>query len=221
MKLVLFSGGDPTDNLELDEKLLQLTEKKRPKMTYIPSSVDEHPSYFAEWREYYRSLGIKKFKFFPLKKKLRSSDLKLAFSSDIIYLSGGNTFEFLRDLRHSGLKPLFRKFVEDGGVLAGISAGAILMTPSIAMAAIPSSDRDENNVMITNWNSMKLVNFEFSPHYEKTLKTDRELKLYSKLRSHPIYSCPDGSGLIVRGDQIQFHGPVYKFYQGRKEEILP
>ena len=59
------------------------------------------------------------------------NDLHKALGSDVIYLAGGNTFYFLRNLRKSGLIPQLKKFVEQGGVLVGLSASAIIFTPNI------------------------------------------------------------------------------------------
>ena len=84
-------------------------------------------------------------------------------ASDVIYLSGGNTYYFLHHLRRSGPIPVLREFVARGGVLAGLSAGAILMTPHIGLAGYPSFDRDENDVGLRNEASLALVDFALPP----------------------------------------------------------
>lgn len=63
----------------------------------------------------------------------------------MVYLSGGNTFHYPLHLRRSGLIHALRDFADRGGVLAGLSAGAILATPHIGLAAHPDFDRDERS----------------------------------------------------------------------------
>src|SRR5690606_32920603 len=97
------------------------------------------------------------------------------FKSDIIHLSGGNTFYFIKHLRQAKLLKDFKEFLNNGGVLTGLSAGAIIMTRSIQTAAFPSFDRDENEDNVRNFKGMGLVNFEFFPHYKNSLRYDREI----------------------------------------------
>ena len=101
----------------------------------------------------------------------------------------------------------------------GLSAGSILMTPSITTAAVPSFDSDENEVNLTNWKALGLVPFEFSPHYHFSKESDRELLEYSKVCSHPIYACRDGEGIIVQDGKIRFVGAVKVFHRGEKLRV--
>jgi len=81
----------------------------------------------------------------------------------------------------------FRLFVERGGVLTGLSAGAIMMTENIEMAAYPEFDRDENWVGLKNLKSLGLVDFAFFPHFKNSTRYDAAFKKYSKLSNSAIY----------------------------------
>lgn len=219
MKLILFSGGEYQENKRLNKELFRLSGVKSPVMVYIPSENNEHPKYFSQWKKFYLNQGASKCLYFPLKKRHAKETIKMVFEADIIFLSGGNTFTFLNNLNKSGLKKDFFNFIKRGGVLAGMSAGSILMTPSIHMAEIPGLDPDENEVRIKNFKALNLVNFDFSPHYEYDHEGDFQLKRYSKEKKRTVIGCEDGAGLIIEGKKIKRHGVMYKFFDGKKEKI--
>jgi dipeptidase E len=219
MKLVLYSGGNNRLNEGLDLELLKLVKSKDPVMTYVPFTYYEHQNHYKQWKRYYSKYDISQFHYFAPNKKYSSQHLEKVFSSDVIYLSSGNTFVFLNHLRKSGLIRPFKKFVKNGGVLAGMSAGAIVMTPNIMTAQVPSADRDENKHSLSNYKAMSLVGFEFSPHYDWTKAHDHELKEYSRETSSPILACDDGAGLVVNGTKAQLIGPIVKFEAGRRVEL--
>ena len=219
MKLILYSGGKYQENRGLNRELFRLSGVTSPRMVYIPSENNELDCYFIDWKNFYLKMGASECLNFPLKKNINKELIKKAFSSHIIFLSGGNTFTFLNNLKKSGLKKEFLEFIGRGGVLAGMSAGSILMTPSIHMAEIPSNDQDDNDVRLTDYDALNLVNFEFSPHYEYDTHGDRELKLYSLQNSKIVYGCEDGSGLIIEGQQIRRLGKIWRFINGNKEKV--
>ena len=138
----------------------------------------------------------------------------------MIYLAGGNTFYFLKHLRKSGLIPQLKQFVEGGGVLAGLSAGAIILTPNIGTAGPPLPEPDDNDVKLKNLRSLGLVRFEFYPHYISTPKTNQAIIQYSRTTKNPIFACPDGSGITINGKRMTFIGKVIMFSWGKKVGIF-
>jgi dipeptidase E len=218
MKLVFYGGGDEEDNVSLDDALMSLANKK-PQITYIPSCSYQAEVDFQDFVRQYRRFKTTKFVYFPIDIPFDSILKREAFKSDIIHLSGGNTFYFLRCLREAGLIQELKNFVRRGGILTGLSAGAIIMTPTIDTASFPEFDRDENDENLKNYKSMGLVNFEFFPHYRNSRRYDLELMAHSKKMNMPLYACPDGCGIVVDNDSISFIGKAYCFYQGKKMSI--
>lgn len=87
-------------------------------------------------------------------------------SSNIVLISGGNTFGLLQNLRSSDLDKSIEEFAEKSDfVLAGFSAGALVLTPSIEMCNLPGFD--ENLVGLEDLTGLGLVNFEVFPHYDE------------------------------------------------------
>ena len=216
MKLALYSGGHDFENKGMDKNLLDITGKANPQVAFIPSSSYLSHLDFKEFVEQYRQFGVKRFIHFPVDAPYSDVLKQEVFNSDIIHLSGGNTFYFLKHLRKSKLLPELKDFVQRGGVLTGLSAGAIIMTRSIHTASFPEFDRDENEDNVKNFNGLGLVNFEFFPHYRNSLRYDKEILRYSMKTHNPIYACPDGSGVLVHEKEKRIVGRCFCFFRGRK-----
>lgn len=216
MKLVFFSGGHDFENIQLDNGLIELVENKNPQISYIPSCSYLCDQDFQEFIKQYSKHGIHNIINFPIDIPFTEVLKREVLKSDIIHLSGGNTYYFLKYLRKSGMLQDLKRFVKNGGILTGLSAGAIIMTKSIETAGFPDFDKDENDERLRNFSGMGLVNFEFFPHYKNSKRYDREILEYSKKSVNPLYACPDGSGIIVKNDEIRFIGKTFCFYKGKK-----
>lgn len=215
MKLILF-GGHCESNLTTDKLSLSLTEKRSPRVTFIPSCSYDSEVDFNYFVQSMRLAGFEKFIHFPIDTFYDSVLEREAFKSDLIHLGGGNTYYFLKYLRKKKMISKLKKFVKQGGVLTGLSAGAILLTPNILTASFPDFDRDENDEGIKNFSALNLVNFEFFPHYKNSNRYDTEILKYSKKINHPLFACPDGSSIIHETNSLKFVGKSYCFFKGKK-----
>lgn len=216
MKLVMYSGGTECQNEELDRELIRLTGKKNPRVTFIPNKKEFAKEDYNEFKRYFSKYALTEIDCFLIDVDYTEEELNKCLSSDVIFLDGGNTFYLLKFVKKNGLTPKFAKFIENGGVLAGLSAGAIMMTPNIHSAFIPSVDADENEFDIKKFKAMHFVDFEFFPHYKNTRKYVHEISLYSKFNKYPIFCCTDGSGIVIDGRKKIFIGEIWGFMKGKK-----
>jgi len=224
MNLVFYSGGQSRTNHRLHAEVVRLallSRKKRKKragplkMTYIPFEADGSATYFARAMRRYRAAGVERFFMLEPDHKPTRGELAVLLSSDVVYLAGGNTYKFLHLLRKSGFIPHLRRFARAGGVIAGLSAGGILMTANIGLAGVPRFDADENEVGLTDLRALGLVDFEFSPHDTAHPKRKTELLEYSRQNRRPVFSVPDGGGLVVEGDRLGIYGRIKLYHRGR------
>ncbi|MEX0799061.1 MAG: Type 1 glutamine amidotransferase-like domain-containing protein [Bacteriovoracaceae bacterium] len=216
MKLALYSGGHDFENKDMDRNLLEVVGKKNPQVAFIPSSSYLSHVDFKEFVNQYRKYKLKRFIHFPIDVPFAEVLKREVFKSDIIHLSGGNTFYFIKHLRKAKLLKDFKEFVQNGGILTGLSAGAIIMTRSIHTASFPEFDRDQNEDQVKNFRGMGLVNFEFFPHYKNSLRYDKEILQYSMITHNPVYACPDGSGIVISDSEKRMVGRCFCFFRGRK-----
>jgi dipeptidase E len=219
MNLVFYSGGNDQENHLLDKSFLEILDKKNPVITFIPSSSYLSDQEFKSFVRHYSKFKISRFIHFPIDVPFDKILFQEVMRSDAIHMAGGNTFYFLHHLRKMKLLPQLRSFAQKGGVLTGLSAGAIMMTENIEMAAYPEFDRDENIVNIKNLAALNLVDFLFFPHFRNSPRYDAVFKSYTKKNSKIIYACPDGAGIVVRENELRFIGKCYAFSEGKKFTI--
>lgn len=219
MKLVFYSGGDEKENLTLDNSFLELIDKKNPVITFIPSSSYLSEQEFKSFVRHYSKFKITRFIYFPIDVPFDKIIFSEVMRSDAIHMAGGNTFYFLNSLRKAKLLPQLKKFAEKGGVLTGLSAGAIMMTENIEMAGYPDFDRDENIVNVKNLSALNLVDFLFFPHFKNSPRYDAVFNKYTRSTDKIIYACPDGAGIVVKDDEIRFIGKCYAYSNGHKFNI--
>lgn len=221
-KLVLYSGGQNRSNHQLHQALVDLVgSKKRIRMAYVPFCEDGCQIFFKRFERRYGRYGATDFQCLPVDVRPKRAEMEKALKGDIIYLAGGNTFYFLKHLRSSGLLARLKTFAEKGGVLAGLSAGAIMLTPNIELAAYPPFEPDENDVGIRNLKALGLVKFEFLPHFVNSKRMNEAMLMYSLLSKNPVLACPDGSGVVIDGWRKTYFGPAYIFHRGQKINLDP
>jgi dipeptidase E len=230
LNLVLYSGGQSKSNHRLHAEVVRLalagrmrassskTLKSGPlRLAYIPYMADGASPFFERAMRRYRAVGIEQFYVLEPDHRPTRAELATLLSSDVIYLAGGNTYTFLHHLRRSGLLEPLQTFARRGGVLAGLSAGAILMTPTIGLAGVPRYDADDNEIGLSGKRELAalgLVEFEFSPHDTADPRRKRELLAYSSQIKRPVFSVADGGGLVVEGDRLGLYGQVRVFSRG-------
>ncbi|WP_342537522.1 Type 1 glutamine amidotransferase-like domain-containing protein [Sporosarcina sp. FSL K6-3508] len=83
--------------------------------------------------------------------------------NDFIYISGGNTFFLLQELRRSGADKIIKEQVNSGKLYIGESAGAIVTSPNIEYVRF--MDNKEKATNLKTFEGLNLVEFYPVPHY--------------------------------------------------------
>jgi len=225
LRLVLYSGGQQRSNHALHREVARLAEMRRRErnrpgrrrpltLTYIPYMADGAETYFARAMRRYSAAGIERYFILEPGTLPSRGELAQLLESDVIYLAGGNTYEFLALLRRSRLLGPLKRHATSGGVLAGLSAGAILMTPTIGLAGVPRFDADENTPGLSDLSALALLPFEFSPHEADSNTRRKQLLDYSKTNTSPILAVRDGGGVVIEKGDIRVLGAARIYLQG-------
>jgi len=218
----------------LHEALLELALRgrsrgsRRVRMTYVPFTAEGAGPFFRRFERRFRVFGGTHFHCVPAdlpalahagSARRRATEVLLA--SDIVFLAGGNTFSFLANLAQSGLLPVLRRFAARGGAVAGMSAGAHLLTPHIRLAGYPPFDCDENEVGLPHHElgALALVDFEFFPHYRHSPRYRRALAAYARREGRRLYACRDGSGVVIEDERVTPVGDVWTFEGGVERRV--
>jgi dipeptidase E len=132
--IVAMGGGGfsmEPDNPLLDDFVLSLVRRKRPRVCFVPTASADSATYIAK---FYRAFAGRcdptdLTLFDPPglpRQPLLTADLpSFVAKQDVFYVGGGNTAHLLAMWRTHGLDKLLRKAWRAGAVLAGISAGML------------------------------------------------------------------------------------------------
>lgn len=203
-KLALYSNHNAPHHHALNARVMCLIDKERPCIGYIPAETIGAEADFEKTHYHYAGLGAELKIFFDPGNDPRPINWDNVLACDAIHLSGGDTFVFLTRLRQwDGIRVL-RDYVARGGVLIGVSAGAILMGPS-AEPGLLTGDLPESDAM--DKSAMDLVDMHFWPHFDPARRlSSGQRRLVQRLDR--LYACPDGAGIVVDGEAIEIFGDV-------------
>jgi dipeptidase E len=181
-RIVLFSTLAASNEETILARIVP-TSIQNKTIAYMPSDgIESAREYIKQWQAVAHKNNAK-FNVINNRSKSIREKAKL-LSSNILVISGGNTFNLLRNLRESGLDKSIKEFVaKPEFILAGFSAGAIVLTPTIAVCNLPVFGK--NMAGIDDLSGLGIVNFEIFPHYDKqTQKT--VLENYRKTTTNKI-----------------------------------
>jgi dipeptidase E len=207
--IIFYSDQVIPANERLDRRFLEMVNKDKPKLAYIPSASDGTRKYYIEKCEYYKKYGIDDLLYFDLNKEYDPSLIDELLACDAIHLSGGDPFQFLGSIRKRKFGPRLKKYHEKGGILLGISAGAIVLTPSINISHVFYKSRTDQH------QAAGLVNFHFLPHLNQREGRLEDVKRFSIENQATVYACNDGDGMVIRDGKIELVGDVVRIENGQ------
>lgn len=197
-------------NPALKSKIKDLIGGQSFRLAYIPSRTDKERLYFEKGKPELKSLGVNDFFYFDADEEFVESKMEEFKRCDGIFLSGGNTYQFLKNLKERNIVSNIKEMVNEGKPLIGVSAGSMIMSKSIKIAAF----HDKNEVQLTELNGLELVGFEFMPHWNREKNQIDKLLEYSVLQEESIYTCHDGDGIVIDDDKIKFYGDIKEVRKG-------
>jgi len=113
------------DNPLLDDYVLSLTGKRRPKVCFVPTATGDADSVNVRFYEAF-GFGRAEPSHLPLVRRHLVPDLRpFLLAQDLIYVGGGNTVNMLAIWRAHGVDAALREAWEAGVVLCGLSAGSL------------------------------------------------------------------------------------------------
>jgi dipeptidase E len=126
-QLITLGGGGfsmEPENPLLDRYILAQSDKSDPKVCFVPTASGDSDSYTTRFYDFFEKENCQPSHFSLFKPPTRDLEGFL-LEKDIIYVGGGNTKNLLVLWKEWGLIPIFKKALEQGTILAGISAGSI------------------------------------------------------------------------------------------------
>lgn len=193
--IFLIGGGFSTgEHLDLDQRLLELTGKARPKICFIPTASGDADIYIERFYIAFKQLECEPTHLSLFAYDGRDLDEFLS-TQDAVYVGGGNTANLLSVWRRHGLDTALTKAYKRGLVLAGISAGSCCwfdecLTDSFGPFA-PLND------------GLGLLSGSFCPHYNT--EEGRPEKFAGAIQRgdlRPGVALDDGAGAIYLNGEL-------------------
>lgn len=175
-------------------------------IAFIPTASihEEYTQYVEEGKEAFASLGF-------IVRELEitqcdSKEIKPALDGcDYIYISGGNTFFLMQELRRNGVDKLIVEQIRGGKPYIGESAGAMIVAPHIGYA----KEMDDPIAQTPNFKDFKglgLVDFYPVPHFN-SFPFEEETRRIEQAYCHlPLKPIGNGQAIVVKGENISICG---------------
>jgi len=139
------------------------------------------------------SLGFKLVDFFDLE----IQDSSVLSNYDTFYVCGGNTFKLLKFVKTSHFKDAVTALLNRNGMYIGVSAGSLIIGPSIEIAN--EVEPDPNEVGLADFTSLDIANVTISPHYES--HQESEIKKFESRHNTIVTRLTNDQALLIVDDK--------------------
>ena len=171
-------------------------------VTFIPTAsiVEKVVFYVASGKKALEKLGLKVDILEISTAESEEINTKLR-NNDFIYVTGGNTFFLLQELKRTGADKILTEEVNAGKVYIGESAGAMITSPNVEYATAMDSVKKAPN--LENFDALGLVPFYTVPHYTNSPFQKVAQKIVDTYSSVlPLSLISNHEALLVRDDQV-------------------
>ena len=184
-KIVAIGGGEigrpgyPIETTEIDEEIIRLSGKPKPRLLFIPTATSDSKTYCDAVRSHFGTrLGcIIDVLYLLVNKPSRKEIEDKIFSSDIIYVGGGNTLKMMIAWRKLGVDVALEEAYRRNIILSGLSAGAICWFKYGSSDSRKFSNPEAGLIKVSGLN---FINALCCPHYHN--EEDRRPHLKELMR---------------------------------------
>lgn len=223
MKVIVPIGGGEISlrsTIEIDKYLVSLLNKETKKVLFIPTASGDMPSYIERFTNLYKELGCEVDSLLLSKTENDNLIRSKIFSSDIIYIGGGNTARMMRIFKRTHVNEYLKLAYERGIILTGLSAGAMAYFTNGYSDSNRSTNPEASLCLVK---CLDLIPYCFCPHYnEEERKSFDEFVVKKGFNGLAL---EDNVALVIIDDKIQgviksnTNNTGYYIINGKKEEI--
>lgn len=201
MKVIIPIGGGSIDNkstLKIDKYIINLVKKDIVNVLFIPTASGDFEPYILKFKDYYNSLNCKVDTLLLSRTTNDNLIRSKIFSSDIIYIGGGNTAKMMRIFKRTKVNEYLKTAYEKGIVLTGLSAGAMVYFAN----GYSDSNRSTNpNASLCEVKCLNLIPYCFCPHYNEEER--KSFDEFIKNKNYKGLALEDNCALIFIDDKIE------------------
>lgn len=189
--LLLTSTGLSSPNV-LSKFLEIIGDTKDKKVAIITTAAEgkEVNKYSQLAHKQFVGLGFSNVDFVDLETDL-AKDLS---PYEVVYVCGGNTFKLLKFSRTANFKNSVESLLKMGGVYIGVSAGSIIVGPSVKIA--DEVQPDPNEVGISDFSGLGIIKEIVLPHYSPEI--EEQVKIFENKHTVIIDRIDNSQALLVQ-----------------------
>lgn len=116
---------------------------------------------------------------------------------NIFYVCGGNTFKLLKFARKADFKSSIENLLKRNGIYIGVSAGSIIVGPSIEIASEVSADKNE--ISLEDLSGFNITNLIILPHYSAEI--EEEAKAFETKYNVTVERISNSQAILVENRQ--------------------
>ena len=165
-------------------------------MAYIPSRSDFGPIYYKRVVETYSEV-INNFIYCDLESNNSEETKESIINSDVIFIAGGDECFILKTMLTNGMKERFEDYLNDGGIIIGLCAGAEVLSQDIILV---EETKKSNRVVALDF-GLGLIDFVVFPRYNEFENREEILKYHERIIKETILIGLD-SFVVLNGDDI-------------------
>ncbi|MGA4709874.1 Type 1 glutamine amidotransferase-like domain-containing protein [Bacillus safensis] len=176
---------------------------KGKRVTFFPtaSAVEEVTHYVEAAKEAFQQLGMQ-LETVQIDEQSVEEITQMIKQNDVIYVSGGNTFYLLQELRKQRLDDVLKEEINKGKLYIGESAGSIIMAPSVEY--ISMMDDQEKAPELSLFQGFNEISRYPVPHMHNAYLGEAAEQIIEKYQE-TLDLCPltDEQALLVTGEQAE------------------
>lgn len=116
---------------------------------------------------------------------------------DVIYVCGGNTFKLMKFAREMNFDREIDSLLKREGAYIGVSAGSLIVGPSIKIAN--EVHPDPNEVGLTDFTGFNIVNLIVYPHYSSEI--EEEIKSFETKNDVRVERIDNSQAILLKGEE--------------------
>ncbi len=202
-RIVLFSTPYNNENFQEILSLIFPTSMKNKHPLFMPSQgiANTPQQFFDDWDCFANEFNVNLDYVDNSAIDIPNEEEKLK-NSNILIISGGDPFQLLINLRKSRLDASITEFTKkEGFILAGYSAGAYVLTPTLEIAKLfndnyPGGKKYMTQDEMRDFTGLGIVNFEICAHYSESSHM-KFLEKYIKNTRNEVKLLGDNDFIVI------------------------
>jgi len=190
---IIFLTSTGLSSKNVYDKFKEIADSKSLKKVVIittASSDKENNQYSQLALSQLKSVGFDVLDFYDFE----NDGLKYLSQYDVIYVCGGNTFKLMKFAREMNFDKEVESLLKRGGIYIGVSAGSLIIGPSIQIAN--EIHPDVNEVGLADFKGFNIIDLIVFPHYSSEF--GEEIKSFESKNNIKVERLTNSQAILVK-----------------------